>query len=56
MLTSLLTLLIVALVLCIIYYVVGMFIQGRILQIVGIIMGVILLLYALQLFHIANLP
>ena len=53
MLTSLITLLIVALVLLVVYYLVGMFIQGRPLQIIGIILGLVLLLYALRLFNVA---
>lgn len=53
MLTSLLTLLIVALVLVLIYYVVGMFITGKPLQIIGIILGLVLLIYALRLFGVA---
>jgi hypothetical protein len=53
MINSLLILLIVALVLLIVYYLVGLFIQGRPLQIVGIILGLLLLLYALKLFNVA---
>jgi len=53
MLTSLVTLLIVALVLYVVYFVVGMFIQGRPLQIIGIILGLLLLLYGLRLFNVA---
>lgn len=53
MLTSLITLLVVALVLAIIYYVVGMFLHGTPLTIVGIILGLVLLLYALRLFNVA---
>lgn len=54
MITSLITLLIVALVLCIVWYVVGIFIKdGTIMRIIGIIMGLVLLLYGLRLFKIA---
>jgi uncharacterized membrane protein len=53
MLTSLISLLIVALVLWIIYFIVGKFIQGTPLQIVGIILGLILLLYGLRIFGVA---
>lgn len=53
MITSLITLLIVALVLLVIYFVVGMFITGKPLQVIGIILGLVLLLYALKLFNIA---
>ena len=50
MITSLITLLIAGLVLCLIYYVVGMFIRGKPLNIIGIIMGLVFLLYALRSF------
>jgi hypothetical protein len=53
MIAALVTLLIVALVLYIVYFVVGMFIQGMPLQIIGIILGLLLLLYALKLFNVA---
>jgi hypothetical protein len=53
MITSLITLLIAALVLVVIYYLVGMFISGRPLQIIGFILGLVLLLYALRLFNVA---
>jgi hypothetical protein len=43
-------LLIVALVLVLIYFVIGMFITGRPLQIIGIILGLLFLLYALRVF------
>jgi hypothetical protein len=55
MLTTLITLLIVGLVLAIIYYVTGMFIQGKILQIIGIILGLVFLLYALKAFNLIAL-
>ncbi len=53
MITTLITLLIVALVCVIIYFVVGMFITGKPLQIIGIILGLVLLLYGLRLFNFA---
>ncbi len=52
MITALIYLLIAALVLWIVYFLVGKFIQGTPLQIVGIILGLILLLYALNLFGV----
>ena len=49
MITTLITLLILALVLFLVWYVVGMFIKdARIMQIIGVILGLILLLYALN--------
>ncbi len=51
MITTLITLLIAALVLYVIYYVVGIFIKGQPLKIIGIILGLIFLLYALRAFH-----
>lgn len=54
MITSLITLLVVALVLWLIWYLAGIFIKdGTAMKIIGIILGLILLLYALRLFHIA---
>jgi hypothetical protein len=58
MIATLITLLIVALVLYLIWYLVGMFIKGQPHQIIGIILGLIFLLYALQvlgLFHLGGL-
>lgn len=55
MITALIYLLIAALVLYIIYYLVGMFIQGTPLKIIGIILGLVLLLYALKLFNLTPL-
>lgn len=52
MITTLVSLLIAGLVLYLIYYVVGMFIKGQPLKIIGIILGLIFLLYALRAFHI----
>ncbi len=56
MIAILITLLIAALILYLIWYICGMFIKGRPLQIIGIILGLIFLLYALQslgIFHVA---
>ena len=55
MLTTLLTLLIVGLVLVVIYYVAGMFLGGNILNIVGIILGLVFLIYALKAFNLVAL-
>lgn len=52
MITTLITLLIAGLILYLIYYVVGKFIQGQPLKIIGIILGLIFLLYALRAFHV----
>jgi len=52
MITTLVYLLIAGLVLYLIYYVVGMFIKGQPLKIIGIILGLVFLLYALRAFHI----
>lgn len=48
MITTIISLLIAGLVLYIIYYVVGMFIKGRPLSIIGLVLGLIFLLYALR--------
>jgi hypothetical protein len=48
MIASLITLLVLALVLYLIWYVVGMFIKGQPHQIIGIILALIFLLYALS--------
>lgn len=55
MITSLISLLIAGLVLYVIFYIVGMFIKGMPLQIIGIILGLVFLLYALRVFNIAPL-
>ena len=55
MITSLITLLIAGLVLYIIYYVVGMFIKGQPLKIIGIILGLVFLLYALRTFRFVSI-
>ena len=52
MLQTLLVLLIVALILALIYYVVGMFIQGRPLQIIGAILALLWIIYALSALHL----
>jgi hypothetical protein len=48
MITTLITLLILALILYLIWYVVGMFVKGQPHQIIGIILALIFLLYALN--------
>ena len=48
MIATLIMLLIVALVLYLVWVLVGMFIKGQPHQIIGIILGLILLLYAMQ--------
>jgi predicted membrane chloride channel (bestrophin family) len=53
--TTLIGLLVLALILWVIYYVVGLFIQGTPHQIVGIILGLIFLIRALAAFGLANL-
>lgn len=55
MITALITLLIVALVAWVVWkYVLGAFISdGQVMNIIGIILGLALLMYALKLFHIA---
>ena len=52
MITTLITLLIAGLILYIIYYIVGMFIKGQPLNIIGIILGLVFLLYALRAFNV----
>ena len=52
MITTLISLLVTGLVLYLIYYIVGMFIKGQPLKIIGIILGLIFLVYALRAFHI----
>jgi hypothetical protein len=53
MITALITLLIVALVMFLVWWIIGKFITGTPHQIIGIILGLILLLYALRLFNVA---
>ncbi len=55
MIQSLIILLILALVLYLVWWLVGKFMSGTPHQIVGIILGLILLLYALRLFGLLNL-
>ena len=55
MITTLITLLIAGLVLYVIYYIVGMFIKGQPLKLIGIILGLVFLLYALRAFNIASI-
>jgi hypothetical protein len=52
MISTLVSLLIAGLVLYVIYYVVGMFIKGQLLNIIGIVLGLLFLLYALRAFNI----
>lgn len=52
MIETLITLLVVALVLVVVYYVVGMFITGKPLQIIGLILGLVFLLYVLKSFNL----
>lgn len=52
MLTPIVSILLTGLVLYVIYYVVGMFIKGQPLNIIGIILGVMFLIYALRATHI----
>jgi hypothetical protein len=55
MITTLISLLIAGLVLYVIYYVVGMFIKGQLLNIIGIVLGLLFLLYALRAFNIVSI-
>ena len=55
MITTLLILLVVALVLVVIHYIAGLFVQGRVLQIIGAILALVWVLYALRTFNIINL-
>lgn len=55
MITTLISLLIAGLILYVIYYIVGMFIKGQPLKIIGIILGLIFLLYALRAFNFVSL-
>lgn len=53
MIDSLVTVLVAALVLLVLFIVIGNFIKGAPLQIIGLIFGLILLLYALKVFRVA---
>lgn len=55
MITTLISLLIAGLVLYVIYYIVGMFIKGQPLKIIGIILGLVFLLYALRAFNVVSI-
>lgn len=55
MITTLISLLIAGLILYVIYYVVGMFIKGQPLKIIGIILGLVFLLYALRVLNILSI-
>jgi hypothetical protein len=50
MITALISLLIAALILYVVWYVVGLFLSGVPHQIIGIILGLILLMYGLKVF------
>ena len=52
MLMSLLRIVIAALVLFVVYYLAGLLVQGTILTIIGIILVLVLLIFALREFHI----
>ena len=52
MIQTLIVLLILALVLYLIFFVLGKFIQGTPLQIIGIVLGLIWLLYCLNALHL----
>jgi hypothetical protein len=53
MITTLISLLIAGLVLYAIYYVLGMFVKGQLLNITGLVRGLLFLLYALRAFNTA---
>ena len=55
MISTLISLLITGLVLYVIYYIVGMFIKGQPLKIIGIILGLMFLLYALRTAQIVDI-
>jgi hypothetical protein len=55
MITTLISLLIAGLVFYVIYYITGMFIKGQLLKIIGIILGLMFLLYALRTTHIVGI-
>jgi hypothetical protein len=52
MISTLISLLVAGLVLYVIYFIVGMFIKGQPLNIIGIILGLVFLLYALRAFRV----
>jgi hypothetical protein len=55
MLTTLLTVLIAAFVLYILFFIVGKFIKGQPLTIIGVILGVIFLVFALRTFGFVSI-
>lgn len=55
MISILISLLVTGLVLYLIYYIVGMFIKGQPLKIIGIILGLVFLLYALRSFSVITI-
>lgn len=55
MISTLLSLLIAGLVLYLIFYIVGLFMKGQPLKIIGIILGLLFLLHALRAFQIVSI-
>lgn len=55
MITALIYILIVGLICYLIYFIAGKFISGTPLQIIGIIIGLLFLLYALKMLGVLNL-
>ena len=55
MITILISLLVAGLILYVIYYITGMFIKGQPLNIIGIILGLVFLLYALRSFNVVSI-
>jgi len=55
MISTLISVLITALILYVIYYLVGMFIKGQALKIIGLILGILFLLYALRAFNLISI-
>lgn len=55
MLTTLISILIAVLILYLIYFLVGKFMSGQPLKIVGIILGLVFLLYALRAFNFISI-
>lgn len=45
---ALISIVVVALILVVLYYVVSLFIQGKVLTVIGLLLGLILLFYALH--------
>lgn len=55
MISTLISLLIAGLILYVIFYITGMFIKGQPLRIIGVILGLVFLLYALRAFRVVNI-